>query len=131
MAAITKSGTPSLSSATPPPNNRLSGLYAGEVIAAGDACVIKNDGKIYRASGAANDGNAVVDGFAATSAAPGESLSLYWGVNFNYGKNLTPGTSLYLSGTVPGGLDTAPSTGGTTVIGRVVDSTRIYVQKSY
>lgn len=132
MAAITKTGIPSLSNAVPPPIVRLSGLYAGEAIAAGDACYINSaDNKLYRSNGAAATAAAVVDGFAATGAALGEVLTIYWHVNLRYGTGLTPGTSLYLSGTVPGGLDTAASVGGTMVIGRTVDDTRIWVRKSY
>ena len=61
MAAISKSGTPSLSTAIPPTTNSLSGLYAGEAIAAGDACYIKtSDGKVYRSIGtAANATNGI------------------------------------------------------------------------
>ncbi len=132
MAAITKTGIPSLSNAVPPPVVRLSGLQAGEAIAAGDACYINSaDNKLYRSNGAAANAAAAVDGFAATGANLNEVLTLYWHVNFRYGAGLTPGTSLYLSGTVPGGLDTATSLGGTTVIGRIIDDTRIWVRKSY
>lgn len=52
MTAISKSGQVSLSTMVPPTNCQLSGLYAGEALAAGDACYIKtSDGKIYRSSG--------------------------------------------------------------------------------
>ncbi len=132
MAAISKSGTPSISTPLVSPEQRLSGLLAGEAIAAGDACYINSaDNKLYRSTGAAANAAAQVDGFAATSAAIGEALSIYFGINFRYGAGLTPGTSLFLSGTTPGGLDTAASTGGTVVIARTMDDTRIYVRKSY
>jgi hypothetical protein len=53
MAAIAKSGTPSITTAAPPTNCSLSGLFTGEAIAAGDACYIKaSDGKIYKSTGA-------------------------------------------------------------------------------
>jgi hypothetical protein len=48
-------------------------------------------------------------------------------VNFRYGAGLTPGATLYLSGTVAGGLADAASTGGTAPIGFVIDATRIRV----
>ena len=41
------------------------------------------------------------------------------------GAALTPGATLYLSGTTAGGLADAASTGGTGVIGFVVDATRV------
>jgi hypothetical protein len=132
MAAIAKSGTPSISTPLASPEQRLSGLLAGEAIAAGDACYINQaDGKLWRSTGAAANAAAQVDGFAASSAAVGEALSIYFGINFRYGAGLTPGQSLFLSGTTAGGLDTVASTGGTVVIARTVDDTRIYVRKSY
>lgn len=132
MADIAKSGTPSISTAVPPPNVSLSGLISNDTIAAGDACYIKSsDGMVYRSTGAAANAAAVVDGFAAQAASAGQSITLYWHVNFNYGASLTPGTSLYLSGATAGALADAASTGGTVVVGRIIDATRIWVRKSY
>lgn len=131
MAAIAKSGTPSLSTAIPPTTHSISGLYAGEAISAGDACYIKtSDGKVYKSTGAAANAAAVVDGFALADCPIGEALSLYWGVNLRYGANLSPGTFAYLD-TTAGGLSDVATTGGTVPIGRVIDATRIYVKKSY
>ncbi|OLD63745.1 MAG: hypothetical protein AUF65_01170 [Chloroflexi bacterium 13_1_20CM_50_12] len=131
MAAIAKSGSPSLSTAIPPTTNSLSGLYAGEAIFSGDPCYIKtSDGKVYRSNGTAANAAAVVDGFAMADCPIGEALSLYWGVNMRYGAGLNPGTFAYLD-TTAGGLSDAPTTGGTVPIGRVIDSTRIWVRKSY
>jgi hypothetical protein len=54
MTAITRSTTPSLTTAVPPTSCNLSGLTAGAAIAIGDACYIKtSDGKVYPSSGAA------------------------------------------------------------------------------
>lgn len=131
MAAIAKSGTPSLSTAIPPTSNSVSGLYAGEALSAGDACYIKtSDGKVYKSTGAAANAAAVVDGFALSDCPIGEALSLYWGVNLRYGAGLSPGSFAYLD-TTAGGLSDAATTGGTVPIGRVIDATRIYVKKSY
>lgn len=123
----------SLASVKPPANNCITGLKAGEDIAAGDACYIKGaDGRIWRSTGAAANAAAVVDGFAAENCKAGEALTLYYGVHLNYSAGLlTPGASYYLSGSAAGGLDTATSTGGTTVIARSIDTSRIWVQKSY
>jgi len=132
MAAVTKSGTPSLSTLLPCPAHQLSGLIAGEALAAGDACYIKGaDGYVYKSTGAAANAAAVVVGFAAQGYAAGAGVTLFHGVTFNYGSGLTPGAVYYLSGTTAGGLDTATSTGGTTVIGFAVDATRISVQRSF
>lgn len=131
MAAVTKSGTPSLSTTVPCPAHQISGLVAGEAIAAGDACYIKSDGKAWKSTGAAANAAAVVDGFAATAAATGQGVTLLYNLNFYYGAALTPGAGYFLSGTTAGGLDTVASTGGTVVVARAVDDTRIYVTKSY
>lgn len=131
MAAIAKSGTPSITTAAPPTNCSLSGLFAGEAIAAGDACYIKTaDGLIWRSNGTAANAAAVVDGFAPEAAVAGDALSLYWNVRFAYGASLSPGSFAYLA-TTSGALDTAATTGGTVPIGRVIDATRIDLFRSY
>jgi hypothetical protein len=82
MSAVSKSGTPSLSSDLVPQNNTTTGLLAGEAIAAGDACYIKSDGKIWLATGAAANAAARVVGVAAQAAAVGEAVTLFNDVNF-------------------------------------------------
>jgi hypothetical protein len=127
MAAITKSGTPSLTTVLPGAGHRVgSGLLAGEAIAAGDPCYIKNDGKAWLATGAAANAAAKVAGFAAVAAAVGEAVTLYTDVEFRYGSGLTPGAQVFLGATA-GALADAASTGGTAPIGLVVDATRIRV----
>lgn len=131
MAEIAKSGTPSMSSVTPPQNDYIVGLLAGEAIAAGDACYIKaSDGRIWRSTGAASNAAAKVRGFALLPSAAGEAVTLVKNVNFRYGAALTPGTDVFLSGSVTGGLADAASTGGTAAVGYVVDATRIYLKAS-
>lgn len=129
MAEIAKSGVPSLASFGLDPNDKLTGLIAGEAIAAGDACYINSNGQVYRATGAAANAAAVVRGFAAVAAQSGEAVTLLWDVRFRYGAGLTPGKSLYLSGTVVGGLADAASVGGTSPVAYCVDATRIFVTK--
>jgi len=127
MAELSKSGTPSPCSVEPPPNCRLPGLKAGEAIAAGDALYIKSDGKLWKATGAANNAAAKVVGFAPQAASVNEACGCYFDMNFNYGAALTPGARYYLSGTVAGGLADAASTGGLTPVAYAVDATRIHV----
>lgn len=118
MAAIAKSGTPSLATALPPANEQIPGLIAGEAIAAGDLCTIAADGTAMR-SGTGD----TVHGVAAESAASvGEAITLYRNVRFRYGAGLTPGTAVRLSATVAGGLDDA---GTEQIVGFAVDATRI------
>jgi hypothetical protein len=129
MADLAKSGTPSLATILPPNSNKLT-LIAGEAIAAGDACYIKSDGKLWRSTGAAATAPAVVDGFALSAAAAGEALTVAHGVRLEYGSGMTPGTPYYLSATA-GALADAASTGGTVVIARAVDATRLEVRRSW
>ena len=129
MADIAKSGTPSLCSVLPGQDKTISGLLAGEAIAAGDACYIKSDGKVWLSDGSAADALAKVDGFAAKAAAVGEAVTLVFDVNFRYGAGMTPGARIYLS-VNPGAIADAASTGGSAPIGFVVDATRIRVWQS-
>lgn len=137
MAEVSKTGTPTISTATPGPEHYISGLLAGEAIAGGDACYIKAaDGKVYKATGAAANEAARVAGIAATAASLGEAVTLFHGVMFGYGPNVTgtpssPGAPLYLSGTVAGGLADAASTGGTVAIAHVIGDGRIFFRGNY
>ncbi len=131
MASITKVVPVSIATPVPDPEHSLSGLYAGEAIAGGDACYIKtSDGKIWRSIGTAANAAAEVDGYAACDAAVGDPLTLYYGIRFQYGSGLSPGSFLYLD-TVAGGLSDIATTGGTAKIGRVIDATRIDLRRSY
>jgi hypothetical protein len=131
MAEISKSGNPSLASTLPPSNCRITGLLAGENVAAGDACYIKaSDGRAWRSTGAAVAAAAKVRGFAAEAAKAGQPVTLLLNVNMNYGAGLTPGADYFLSGTVAGGLADAASTGGTAPVAFAVDATRIHVLAS-
>jgi hypothetical protein len=129
MAAVTLTGTPSLTTTVPCPSNHISGLRAGEELFAGALCYIKaSDGLVYLATGAAANAAAKVDGMALQAADIGEAVSLYFDVNVRYGAGLTPGARLFLS---TGGLIVdAATTGGTAPIGFVIDATRIRVFQS-
>ncbi len=106
----------------------ISGLVAGEAIGAGDACYIKSDGSgAWKATGAAANAAAACRGFSVSDVPVGGAVSLVSGVPLRYGTGLTPGTSLYLSGTNAGGLADSASTGGTVPIAFVIDAQRIFV----
>ena len=124
MALIAKSGTPSLSSPTPSRENTVTGLLAGEAIAAGDVCYIAANGTIMRSNGTAADAAAVGFGIAGGAAAVGEAVTLFRRANFHYGAGLTPGTALFVGATA-GRLDTAATVGGTVVVARAIDASRI------
>lgn len=127
MAEITKSTTASMSTLLPEPALRESELLAGEAIAVCDACYIKSDGLVWKATGAAANAAARVRGFALAAASVNDPVTLVHDVVIRYGTALTPGVDLFLSGTVAGGLADAASTGGTSPIAYVKDATRIRV----
>lgn len=129
MGNLSKSGTPSLSSVLPPQNDTITGLLAGEAIAAGDVCYIKSDGKVYKSDGSAADAAARVDGIVLVAAAAGEAVTLLFNVNVRYGSGMTPGTRFYVSADA-GLLADAPSTGGIEPVAFAIDATRIRVWQS-
>jgi hypothetical protein len=105
-------------------------LFAGEALDTADACTLR-DGRVYRATGAAADGNARIFGWTAAPASAGEAVTLYDHVTIEYGTGLSMGTLFYLSGDTPGGLDTDPSPGGTTPCAVALDSTRVHVVSTW
>jgi hypothetical protein len=131
MAAVAKSGTPSICSQTPGSEHQISGLFAGEAIAAGDACYVKAaDGFVWLSTGAAANAAAKVRGFAAAAAAVGEAVTLYDGVNWYYGAALSPGADLFVSSATAGALSDVATTGGTAPVGFVLDATRVKLFRS-
>ncbi len=130
MATIAKSGTPSLCTVvTDPGPHQISGLLAGEAIAAGDLVYIKSDGKVWKTNATSADAAAKVDGMVLVAAQLGEAVSIWFDVNVRYGASMTPGARIYAS-TTAGLIDGATSTGGTAPVGFVVDATRIHISQS-
>lgn len=119
MAAIAKYGKPTLASLLPPSNEVISGRLAGEDIQAGDLCTINTTGVVLKRAGGATP-----RGVASIDASSGEAVTLYRNVRFGYGKGLTPGTDVYASTSVAGGLDDSGGEDGVP-IGFVVDGERI------
>jgi len=131
MAAVAKSGTPSLSSVVPPQNCVIgSGLKAGAAIAAGDLVYIAAAGTVLLSNGTSADAAAKCDGIAVKAAPSGEAVDVYRGVEMRYGAGLTPGARLFVSAATPGGLSDVATTGGTAPVGFVVDATRIFIHGS-
>ena len=126
MSLIAKSGTPSLASLLPTGGQVIPGLKAGSAgVAAGDVCYIDGStGTATKSDGTSANAAAVGFGIAAGDAAAGEAVTLYKGVIFHYGSGLTPGAPYYVAATA-GRLDTAATTGGTVVVARAIDATRI------
>jgi hypothetical protein len=132
MAAVAKSGTPSLATTLPGPEHSISGLTNGSVaLAAFDACYIDSAGLVQLSTGAAATAPAKVRGYAAQAYAIGATdVTLYFNVRVRYGAGLTPGTDLFLSAATPGALSDVATTGGTAPIGYVVDATRVQLNSS-
>lgn len=125
MAEITKA-VQGISSILPPAANQHSNMKAGEDLADLDAVYIKSDGLLWKATGAAANAASLAIGVTMFTKT-GESAPVFHGVTVKYGTGLTPGARLYVSGTVPGGLADAVSTGGTVPFAIVIDATRIYI----
>ena len=125
MAEITKAPQ-GITSILPPAANQHSNLKAGEALADLDFVYLKSDGKLWLATGAAANAAALAIGVTMFTQV-GESAPVYHGVTVRYATGMTPGARLYVSGTVPGGLADAASTGGTVPVAIVIDATRIYV----
>ena len=129
MAEVTRIGTPTPVNVLAVQQHSITGLYAGEALAGGDAVYIKaSDGKVYKATGAAANEAARCCGFVAKVASAGEACTiLQAGVHLAYGPNVSgtpssPGALLYVSGTTAGNLADAASTGGTEPVARVIDT---------
>lgn len=125
MAAIAKSGTPSLCSLEPQQGDSITGLVAGEALAAFDACYIKSDGKAWLATAAAADAKGYVRGYAARAVAAGQPITLFRECRVRYGASLTPGANVFLSSATPGALQDTAGAHAPNAIGYCVDDTRI------
>lgn len=126
MAAVAKSGTPSISTDVPCHAHQITGLRAGQALTVGDPCYIKSDGKVWRSIGTTADAAAKVDGWCLQTAALDEGVSLYSDVNIRWGSGMTPGARMYLSLTA-GTLSDAPTAGGVTACAMAIDATRLRV----
>jgi len=131
MVLVAKVGTPSLSTVTPNNAQRISGHMSGEAIGAGDLCYIGTGSKIFKTNGTAVNAAAKVRGVALMPVGGADlPVTIAWGVAMKYGTGLTPGASYYASAATPGGLDTAPTTGGTGEVAFAIDDTRIFFKQS-
>jgi len=129
MADITKVSV-NLDASTAMFAQQITGLYAGEDLAAGDACYINPDGLVYlaQADAAATAG---VAGFTARAVDQDEPVTLFGpAARYAYGSALTPGAILYLSAVTPGALADAPNLGDVEGIALVVNATDIIITRA-
>lgn len=123
MANLTRISAPRFD-ASNPSLPKLTGLVAGEAIAAGDLLYIKSDGKLWIATGAAATAPALAVGMAALAASAGEAVTcLMAGWRWQYSTGLTIGAR-YFVGTA-GLLADAATTGGDVAIAIAVSATDI------
>lgn len=123
MANLTRVAAPRFDSSNPS-LRKLTGLVAGEAIAAGDLLYIKSDGKAWIATGAAATAPAQAIGMAALAASVNEAVTILGpGWRWQYSTGLTPGVR-YFVGTA-GLLGDAATTGGTTAVAHAVSATDI------
>lgn len=136
MANVSKTGTPSLSTPAPRPPETLTGLLAGEALAAGDAVYIKtSDGKLWIATGAAVAEAAEAIGLVCAPASADEAVTVALfgsGLMFAYGPNIAgaataAGTPLFLG--TGGLLADAATTGGLVAVAWVAGDGRICLQR--
>lgn len=143
MAAVTRNAQVTLASKLPSGPERVgSGYICGMNLVAGDAVNLQwnaaaNTWLVMQASGAANNNNATVHGFVLENCyvAQGDAVTIVVNVDLVYGNNLhtlcngtyTAGPLVYLSATVPGGLDTTAPFVGAFPIGYILDDQRIRV----
>jgi hypothetical protein len=112
-----------------PAGFRLGPFIAGEALGNLAPCYIKSDGLVYQSTGAAVNAAAKVNGYCVGGAAIGAQVYLCYEIVAYYGTGLTPGSFVFL-GTAAGTLDSAATTGGTGLIGIVLDSQRILLKQS-
>lgn len=127
MAEVTRVGNPTL--ASPRIDSfSLAGCRVGADVIAGDVLyLLAADGLWYPATGAAANAAARARGMIEQPTKAGEVVTVWFQARFAYGPNVAgtvtpPGSFLYLSGTVAGGLADAASVGGTAPIAWVVDT---------
>lgn len=127
MAEIVKGASATISTTLPGGGDRVGSFICADAVIAGDACYLNSSGQIKQSSGAAATAAAQVHGWAAEDHSIGETCALWGQINLGYGvpSGTTPGTQLYLSSTVAGGLADAATTGGVTACALVLTGGRI------
>lgn len=155
MSAVAKYGSPNPVSKLPDGHNRVGSGYicidSGNIKAGDALCLVPNSTAttagvptmgVARADATGGDlAKAVVIGFAPMDAlyAQADAITILRDVDFNYGVGfmaafLTAAAGpvyVYLSGSVKGGLDTAPAWPGAQPIGLILDDNRIRLFGNY
>lgn len=129
MAEITKATDASMDGSNPAHPQIAGDLFAGEDLAACDLCYISAaDGKVYRSTGAAANAAAAHPRLCPIAVKSGRPVTLFC-TNIRWkaaaAAGLTPGAILYVSGTVPGGLADAASTGDAVGTAQAVSDTDV------
>lgn len=133
MASVTRSAAASIDEITAAEAPQISGdLFAGEDLAACDACYIKAaDGLVYRTNGSAANEAAKFDGIVPRAVKAGGPVTLFGlGLRFKYSDGtLTPGQDLFAD-TNAGQLADAATTGGTVALCRAINAYDVRVTRN-
>lgn len=108
---------------------RISEVFAGEALTAGDAVYIKSDGLVWKAVSTATEAlnQAAFVGLVARDYAVGQPVTIFGQGNvFQYAAGMTPGTLLYASA-VAGNLGDAKVATADTAKARIISATAIVV----
>lgn len=123
MAAVAKSGVPSMCSVEPAPADLwVPGMAAGAAIGAGDVLELRSDNLIYPATVAAATKRRI--GVAFRSCDIGENPTVVVGQRFNYGVGLSARVPKQVYVSTAGALDDA-QVGSEPAVGFIYDDTRI------
>lgn len=131
MAVVAKSAKASFDASTGMVAPQVSGLVLGEDVQSPVTPLqIKADGKLWKASGAAADANAVIAGWSTRSGKTGGPMTIYGlGAVAKYSDSLlTPGQKLYLG--AAGALDTAATVGDAVGIAQAIDADNIRITRA-
>lgn len=130
MALVTVATDVSMDVVTAQKAPQISGLLAGEDLAAAAPCYIKAaDGKVYQSDATAATAPGTVAGFTPRAVKSGQPVTLFGlGTRFRYAAaaGLTPNAILYVAATA-GRLDTAATTGDAVGVALCVSDTDIVV----
>lgn len=129
---LARSANASVDGSTALPNQPISGLLAGEAIAATDFVYIKSDGKVWKALAAAANAAAKIAGISPRTVAVGEPCTILPGPGqvFKYSDGtLTPGAVLFLAETA-GKLSSIATTGDAVGVAQAIDAYNVRVTRA-
>ncbi len=129
---VTRSANASIDASTGLVNQPITGLLAGEDIAACDFVYIKSDGAVWKATAAAANAAAKIAGVAPAAAKSGNPVTIFPGPGqvMKYADSgLTPGAVLYLAETA-GKLSSIATTGDAVGVAQALDAYNVRLTRA-